>query len=630
MDGDAMRVFHSLLSTVVLAAGLALSSTSYADFTRIEESHPSVSYEGNWSTVNGSAVSGGSVKVASAAGARVTVTFRGTGISWIGYRCDCAQGTAWIYVDGVRKVIGQAIPSNSTPEAQSPIYTINGLNSSQPHTLTIELTGENIAGNNANTYVVIDGFDIENGAPLRTLQENDPAVTYTGAWMDIDDPTVSGGSVVATQQAGATATVRFSGNTVRWISYLCPCTGGITEVSIDGRVLSSVNAYAPQRQAQVPISSYTNLADGDHAMTLRVTGASQAGSANNWVVVDSFLVDASGSDTNAPQAVMTSPANEASVTGVVTLEAEATDDVGVTKVQFWAQPFGGSWILLGEDSQAPYSLTRDTSRILSGLQFRLKVRAWDAASNYSESPVVIATVKHTEDTTPPVVSITSPAAGSTVSGPINITASATDNGLMHSVRFIIDFLSFDYIMTAPIYEPPYVMPFDTRYLKDGFHKLEAIAMDKSANMSTTAITITVDNSVQPGRVRLDDDDPRISYSAGWQLDNDGEMPRFHWDSAAYSSTPGATATLTFQGTGILWHGYGCEQCGNATVSIDGGQPQAVDTFRPDRPGEGIKLGTVVYTSPTLASGTHTIEIKVQAPTRTNANFVYVDALEVLQ
>jgi hypothetical protein len=623
-----MRNLIHWLSPFVLLIGLGFSSAAVAAFTRIEENHISVTYEGDWRTVSNSAVSGGTVRVASAAGARVHVFFRGTSIRWIGYRCDCTRGTAWVYVDGVRKVITQMTAAASTPQAQSSIYYIDGLGSG-PHTLTIELTGQEISGGTGNTFVAIDAFDIENGAPMRQLQENDPALTYTGAWMDVDDPSVSGGSVVATQEAGATATLRFSGNAVQWIGYRCPCTGGLAEVTIDEQDFGDQhNSYlASARQAQTLTFGYFGLPDGEHQMNIRVTGQNFGDS--KWVVIDAFQVDATGSDTTAPDVTLTAPENNASVTGSVTLEATAQDNVGVTKVQFYAQPFGGDYLLIGEDTSPPYTLTRDTSSIPNGSQFRLRARAWDAANNFDDSSSVIVTINHTGDTTPPVVAITAPANGSTVAGTVNLTATATDNQRMQSVRFFIDGLGTDYFPTQPIGQPPYTMPLNTTFLKDGSHFVEANALDTAGNMSTARVSFTVDNSVQVGSFRIDDDHAALTYSGAWARHDDGELPLFHWDSAAYSTTPGATMTGTFQGTGIVWHGYRCEDCGTASVSIDGGPPQQVDTYEPNRPGAPWKFGAVVYSSPALTSGTHTFTLTVQPPVSgPPIGRVYVDALEI--
>lgn len=64
-----------------------------------QQTHPSITYTGNWQTIAHPYVSGGTIAVSKAAGARASIAFNGTGIAWIGYYCPCA-GVAQISLDG--------------------------------------------------------------------------------------------------------------------------------------------------------------------------------------------------------------------------------------------------------------------------------------------------------------------------------------------------------------------------------------------------------------------------------------------------------------------------------------------------------------------------------------------------
>src|SRR5713226_8017187 len=55
------------------------------------------------------------------------------------------------------------------------------------------------------------------------------------------------------------------------------------------------------------------------------------------------------------------------------------------------------------------------------------------------------------DTTPPTVSITSPASGATVSGTISVTANASDNVGVAGVQFKYNGINFDTEKTSPPY-----------------------------------------------------------------------------------------------------------------------------------------------------------------------------------
>lgn len=98
----------------------------------------------------------------------------------------------------------------------------------------------------------------------------------------------------------------------------------------------------------------------------------------------------------------------------------------------------------------------------------------------------------TTDTTPPTVSITSPADGSTVSGTIVVSADASDNiGVLGVKAEMKDQLrTFD---SNEVSQRPYSMSFDTTRLMNGTHPLTVMARDAAGNVGTQTISVTVTN-----------------------------------------------------------------------------------------------------------------------------------------
>lgn len=91
----------------------------------------------------------------------------------------------------------------------------------------------------------------------------------------------------------------------------------------------------------------------------------------------------------------------------------------------------------------------------------------------------------------PGVMISSPTAGSTVSGTITLTALATDNVGVTSVRFAID----NNTVGSPDITPPYSISIDSAVLSNGNHNLTAIAIDPSGNVGASIpISINVMNN----------------------------------------------------------------------------------------------------------------------------------------
>ncbi len=83
-------------------------------------------------------------------------------------------------------------------------------------------------------------------------------------------------------------------------------------------------------------------------------------------------------------------------------------------------------MLLGTDTTAPYAGTWNAASAAAG-SHTILATAYDVAGNSANSSVAI-TVPAPADTTPPVVSLTSPASGATVSGSVAIAATASDTG----------------------------------------------------------------------------------------------------------------------------------------------------------------------------------------------------------
>jgi hypothetical protein len=95
------------------------------------------------------------------------------------------------------------------------------------------------------------------------------------------------------------------------------------------------------------------------------------------------------------------------------------------------------------------------------------------------------------NTTPPTVSITSPASGATVSGRITVAATAADNVGVASVQFQVDGSNLGAAVTAA----PYSQSLNTATLANGKHNLTAIAVDTSGNKTTsTAVSVTMNNA----------------------------------------------------------------------------------------------------------------------------------------
>jgi alpha-mannosidase len=94
------------------------------------------------------------------------------------------------------------------------------------------------------------------------------------------------------------------------------------------------------------------------------------------------------------------------------------------------------------------------------------------------------------DTTKPAASITSPAAGATVSNTVTVSATASDNVGVAGVQFTLDGAS----LGSEDISSPYSVSWDTRVSQNGAHVLSAVVRDAAGNLGTAGnVSVTVNN-----------------------------------------------------------------------------------------------------------------------------------------
>jgi glucose/arabinose dehydrogenase/PKD repeat protein len=138
-------------------------------------------------------------------------------------------------------------------------------------------------------------------------------------------------------------------------------------------------------------TSFGNRTQDRLAATTGLYSALMTQNGNGWVShLVAFKADTGSTDNTLPQVSVTAPANGASVNGIVNVTADATDDVGVARVQFLVDGVDTGT----PDSTAPYALAWDTRSVPNGAH-TLRARAFDAAGNSRLSAGVDVNVANT-------------------------------------------------------------------------------------------------------------------------------------------------------------------------------------------------------------------------------------------
>ncbi len=193
----------------------------------------------------------------------------------------------------------------------------------------------------------------------------------------------------------------------------------------------------------------------------------------------------SSADSVAPAISITAPTAGATVSGSVHVTTAASDDRGVVGVKFKVDG-----IIYGSEVMSePFQLDILSSTLSNGPHV-LTAIARDSAGNMTTSASVSVTVNNSvSDTTPPVVSITSPTAG-TRNKMVHVLVNATDAGGVVGVQLKVDGVNFELEdMVAP-----YDISWDTTLFTNGAHTLTATARDAAGNIGTSmGVAITLNN-----------------------------------------------------------------------------------------------------------------------------------------
>lgn len=199
------------------------------------------------------------------------------------------------------------------------------------------------------------------------------------------------------------------------------------------------------------------------------------GRVNTFAAVQAAALTVPG-DSIAPVVSIGAPGNNSTVSGWVSVDASASDNVGVTHVDLLVN---GN--LVASDSATPFLFSWDSTKIPDGVA-QLVAYAYDAAGNYSASPAVAVNVKNAVDTTPPTVTISNPVNGGRIRMQVTISASATDNvGVANTSLYI------DGSLISTVNGGSLSFNWNTSQVTPGTHTISVKAVDTSGNAATNTI-----------------------------------------------------------------------------------------------------------------------------------------------
>ena len=329
-------------------------------------------------------------------------------------------------------------------------------------------------------------------------------------------------------------------------------------------LLDGVNLGAEDTASPYAISwNSIGTANGTHSLGARA----RDGAGNTTTAAVTVTVN---NDTTPPTVSITAPANGATVSGTVTVNASAADNVAVAGVQFKLDGanFGA------EDTASPYSISWDTTTATNA-SHTLTAVARDAAGNTATAAATVTV--NNADGTPPTVSGTTPAAGATGVGtaslvtatfsePINAATLTTSTFVLRdpSNAIVTATVSYDAPTRVATLTPAAALSVAKTYTatitggSSGVKDLAGNALASNFVWSfTTVASMTIWNaSATPSGIATDDGSA-VELGMKFQSDVAGKVTgvRFY---------KGATNTGTH--TGTLWSSTGTKL---ATATFSG-------------------------------------------------------------
>jgi hypothetical protein len=331
--------------------------------------------------------------------------------------------------------------------------------------------------------------------------------TYDGSVLSTETSAVYDGLTdAAWNTAGKFALVTGENGTVLRYSAAntrptCAITSPPLGSVLNGTVKVSGTAFDPDGDPITEVSFKVDsgsweIADGGENWSIDWDTTSYTNDKHYLYAKSSDGMDESVSDTrmvfvanpnHPPDIYINTPADGSIVVGTVSVTGNASDpDAGDAVTTVWVKIDDGSWT--SASGTAGWSYSWQTSQVQDGIH-SIKARSTDGEANSSDASVTV-TVQNHGPNFPPSCSITSPAAGTTVMGQVQIqgTASDPDNGVQ-AVYVKIDGGSW----LPATGNGSWTYIWDTVPVSGGSHTILARAYDGIVNSSDSRLTLTVNH-----------------------------------------------------------------------------------------------------------------------------------------
>jgi len=422
----------------------------------------------------------------------------------------------------------------------------------------------------------------------------------------------------STDYGTATASIKIDtdGTYQIWSRMMAPdTTNNSYMLEVDG-----ANCYVVGDSASMPVNTWTwvdyqnatatnkarqTLTAGTH--TLKMIGREPGVKLARVLLVSDLNCIPTGTGDNcavagdsvAPSVNITAPVSGATVSKTTDFSATATDNVGVSKVEFYV-----NGMLVNTDTAAPYTLNWDTTTVPNGTA-SLMAKAYDAAGNVNSDTIQVQ-VANGDSQAPTVPANVTATANAYNKVTVGWTAS-TDNVGVTGYRVLRGGVAIGQVTSGTQYV-------DTTTLPNTSYSYQVMAYDAANNTSALSAAATVKTPNQPDSqaptapanlqaTAVNSKQINLTWTAS--TDNVG-VAAYDIYRAVGSGTPikvGSVSTLTYGDTGLTantkysYYVVARDAAGNISgpsATVTAQTPTTTPTT-----GKGKLKGKVTYTSSTV-------------------------------
>ena len=445
-----------------------------------------------------------------------------------------------------------------------------------------------------------------------TYDDRDSHLVYNGGWVNLPNPSMLNGTYNLSTVIGSTASLTFTGTSVKLI-YYTNYDLGVASVFIDGTQAGTINQYSSTIKYQQQWSSPT-LSNGTHTVTLQYASGS-------YINLDAITVISPPTSTPTYTATTVPTSTQ---TPTATLIPTSTPTTNLTQTSTPSptntpQPVGAG-TYDDRDSHLVYSggwVNLPNSSMLNGTYNLSTVIGSTASLTFTGTSVKLIYYTNYD------LGVASVFIDGTQAGTINQYSSTIkyqqqwgsptlSNGT-HTVTLQYASGSYINLDAITVISPPTSTPTYTATTVPTSTQTPTATLIPTSTPTTNLTQTSTPRAVGAGT--YDDRDSHLVYSGGWV-----NLPNSSMLNGTYnlSTVIGSTASLTFTGTSVKLIYYTNYDLGVASVFIDGTQAGTINQYS----------STIKYQqqwgSPTLSNGTHTVTLQYAS-----GSYINLDAITVI-